>query len=449
MIEMTVEKIDIQHVFIAPDRARKDFGDVEQLAQSIRDQGLINPILVRRLPNGPKPYELIAGERRFRAFCMAGVGPLIPAHVKDEVSDLELKVYELEENVQRKNLSWKEESENLRQIHELRQKLALENQQKWTLENTAEVVGRSKGLVSQQINLAKKLQERPDLAAKVQHLPLHPAIREIQQIEEAERFERLAKAKKSALSETEQEGTTKTEPDLDFQLCDALGYLSTLADESVDLILTDPPFGLEDIETMRQARRGSVTQSYTSKLSETDNMTKSSVVELMAKVLPEFGRVLRPGSHFYIFFEFGSISHLVDLMPKELVVEWPLLIWDKGRTTTTFTGYNYPSCAEAILFGYKAPRSRRLQKASKQILTYAPLHSKDKVHPFQKPEALLMFLITQSSFIGQTVLDPFAGSGSTLKAALKCGRLGRGCEPNRDNFCKAQVNLYAQEEASK
>ena len=93
------------------EQIRKHFEDetnsLSELAESIKQRGVLQPILLRPAPNG-SGYELIAGERRFRAAQLAGLSS-IPAHIKN-LSDEEAEDAQLAENIQRKNLTQQEEA---------------------------------------------------------------------------------------------------------------------------------------------------------------------------------------------------------------------------------------------------------------------------------------------------------------------------------------------------
>jgi len=95
-------------------RRRFDAAELEQLAQSIREKGVLQPILVRPAPDGR--YEIVAGERRWRAAQAAGVR-MIPALVRS-LSDAESVEIAIVENVQRADLSAIEEAEGYRSLAE-------------------------------------------------------------------------------------------------------------------------------------------------------------------------------------------------------------------------------------------------------------------------------------------------------------------------------------------
>lgn len=129
---------------------------LEELADSIRAQGLVQPIVVR--PVGDGRYEIIAGERRWRASRLAGLAT-IPVLVKD-VSDRSAIAMALIENIQRENLNPMEEANAL---HRLREEFEMTHQQ------AAEAVGKSRAAVTNLLRLrnlhdsVKRLVENCDL----------------------------------------------------------------------------------------------------------------------------------------------------------------------------------------------------------------------------------------------------------------------------------------------
>jgi ParB family transcriptional regulator, chromosome partitioning protein len=134
-------------------RTRMDEGSLYELAESIKNQGVMQPILVRPVGgDAAGGYEIIAGERRFRAAKLAGLDE-VPVLVKP-VSDESAAVMALIENIQREDLNPLEEAQGLQR---------LVGEFKLTHEQAAQAVGRSRSAAS---NLLRLLQ----LAEPVQHL---------------------------------------------------------------------------------------------------------------------------------------------------------------------------------------------------------------------------------------------------------------------------------------
>ena len=131
-------------------RTRMDEGSLYELAESIKSQGIMQPILVRPVAGGR--YEIIAGERRFRAARLAGLGevPVLVRQVPDEAA----AVMALIENIQREDLNPLEEAQGLKR---------LVDEFKLTHDQAAQAVGRSRSAAS---NLLRLL----NLAAPVQQM---------------------------------------------------------------------------------------------------------------------------------------------------------------------------------------------------------------------------------------------------------------------------------------
>ena len=132
-------------------RTRMDEGALYELAESIKGQGLMQPILVRPVTGGATPYEIIAGERRFRAAQLAGLDA-VPVLVKS-VPDEAAAVMALIENIQREDLNPLEEAQGLQR---------LVSEFGLTHEQAAQAVGRSRSAATnllRLLNLAEAVQQ--------------------------------------------------------------------------------------------------------------------------------------------------------------------------------------------------------------------------------------------------------------------------------------------------
>ena len=132
-------------------RTRMDEGSLYELAESIKSQGVMQPVLVRPLSGTASDYEIIAGERRVRAARLAGLDD-VPVLVKD-VPDEAAAVMALIENIQREDLNPLEEAQGLQR---------LVNEFKLTHEQAAAAVGRSRSAASnllRLLNLAPPVQQ--------------------------------------------------------------------------------------------------------------------------------------------------------------------------------------------------------------------------------------------------------------------------------------------------
>ena len=139
-------RVSIDQVRTGPRNPRKDFKDEElsELADSIRSKGLIQPIIVRRDPNDANGYEIVAGERRWRAAQKAGLHE-VPVIVRDlnEKEVLELAIIE---NVQRADLNAIEEAGGYRDLIE---------RFNYSQEQLSDIIGKSRSHVANTLRLLK------------------------------------------------------------------------------------------------------------------------------------------------------------------------------------------------------------------------------------------------------------------------------------------------------
>ena len=116
---MDVINLSINEV-VVQDRVRKDLGDIDELCNSIKEVGLIQPIVLTR------EHYLVAGERRLRSLQRLGINTLIHAKTfiyNDEQDKLRIQAMEIGENVRRKQLSWQEEVLAKKRLLETLQKI--------------------------------------------------------------------------------------------------------------------------------------------------------------------------------------------------------------------------------------------------------------------------------------------------------------------------------------
>jgi len=131
--------IPVEDIDPNPNQPRQALGDLSELVSSIREKGVLEPILVR--PRGSR-FQIIAGERRYRAACEVGLAE-IPCIVR-ETGDAEMMELALIENLQRKDLSAFEEADGLRVLAET---------YGYTHERMAEKIGRSRTSITETLSL--------------------------------------------------------------------------------------------------------------------------------------------------------------------------------------------------------------------------------------------------------------------------------------------------------
>lgn len=411
--------LELKNLIIPPDRGRKEFLRIAEMAESIQKFGLIHPIVVAPA-DVPGKFILVAGERRYRGAILAGCGE-VQASLREDSEDM-LAEIELEENACRMNISYEEEGNILRKIMDRKKK----QDPKWGVAETAQMTNRSVGDVSGKIKIAKVLKARPDLKEKCEGKPYTAAIRIIEQTEEAEKIQRLADQGQIQLT-------------TEIRLGDCEQLIMDIESDSIDLLLTDPPYGIKKIEDLREG--GSSKLVGHQLMGDAHNMDLESVVEMITNLAPQLNRVMKPGAHFYMFCGFQYISEFVGALYPFLEFQPPIVIWDRGRPSSPGYGYNYMSRCEAIIYGCKPPRSRRLEEDMYQLIECPDVPKNLRMYPTEKPTPLLKTLIGQSTSPNGLVFDPFAGSGSSLVAARQAGRRGIGFEIDQQAYLRTQQRL--------
>jgi site-specific DNA-methyltransferase (adenine-specific) len=205
---------------------------------------------------------------------------------------------------------------------------------------------------------------------------------------------------------------------------DAVAWLRALPSESIDLVVTDPPY--ESLEKHRAI--GTTTRLKHSKASSNDWFSifhNDRFPELFAEVY----RVLRRNTHFYLFCDPETMFVAKPLAEAAGFKFWKPLIWDKRKIGM---GYHYRARYECILFFEKG--KRKLNDLGIADILEAPRISGG--YPAEKPAAVSEVLIRQSTDPGQLVIDPFMGSGSVGVAAVTQRRVFCG-----NDLCREAVDI--------
>lgn len=191
--------------------------------------------------------------------------------------------------------------------------------------------------------------------------------------------------------------------------------LPTLPKASIDLVATDPPYGMN--------YRSNMGQNFGPIANDDGSLDWDAV-------LAQCIRVLRPKRHLYVF---GALG-----FGDAPIAGHISLIWDKANIGMGDLSLPWAPQHEPIDFGVYIPSkanradgagglTARLRKGS--IIRVGRPNSRGvHRHPTEKPVALMRQLIESSSCVGETVLDPFLGSGSTVVAAALSGRRCIGIE---------------------
>lgn len=207
---------------------------------------------------------------------------------------------------------------------------------------------------------------------------------------------------------------------------DCFNILSQMDDASVDLVLSDPPYSSK---THEGARTGSWSKDGDTpdKLLTFDSITPDEFVEFSHQAV-------RVSKRWVITFCDWRYAHLL-----EDVGLVRLGAWVKGNSSPQFTGDRPAQGWEAIAILHRPGKKRWNGGGKAATWHYNKVNA--EWHPSQKPLPLLRNLIHLFSDPGETVLDPFMGSGGTVLASLQMGRRAIGIEKDEKYYRIAQERL--------
>jgi site-specific DNA-methyltransferase (adenine-specific) len=200
--------------------------------------------------------------------------------------------------------------------------------------------------------------------------------------------------------------STVQAPTFDLSCGDAVEWLQQLPDASVDLIVTDPPY--ESLEKHRAV--GTTTRLKNSKASSNKWFSIFPNARF-AELFEELFRVLRKDRHFYLFCDAETMFAAKPIAEECGFRFWKPLVWDKRKIGM---GYHYRARYEFILFFEKG--KRKLNDLGVPDIIEEPRVYRG--YPAEKPVPVSQVLIRQSTQPGETVIDPFMGSGSAGAAAI-------------------------------
>lgn len=239
--------------------------------------------------------------------------------------------------------------------------------------------------------------------------------------------------------------------DCTLYLADCIEVMHTLPDKSVDIIWTDPPYGLGNQQDDLQAARvrDQVKGGRRTKAQPIQNDSGEDFSSLMQSMINLSGKLLKPVGAFLCCCMGGGGQSLVFCQVAQWIENsmdfFHAVVWDKSARGNGM-GWRYRRNYEFI---YVAHRFKgRLawnedQEAQPNILRHSPVQ--DRQHPNQKPVDLIQDMLRWHGQEGCLVLDPCMGSGSTGVAAVNMGMRFIGCEIDEATFdlaCQRIENAY-------
>ena len=162
------EKILLAQI-VSSERMRKDLGDIESLKESLAEHGLLQSIGVRPSPTAQGFFQVIWGGRRFEAATQLGWEDIECKIITCE-EDYELREKELEENIRRKDMTWREQAVSMYEIHDLKVRRNAIIGERWGYRETGQLLGISLGNVSYTLEVAKRLRAGDEEIAEAPNL---------------------------------------------------------------------------------------------------------------------------------------------------------------------------------------------------------------------------------------------------------------------------------------
>lgn len=214
---------------------------------------------------------------------------------------------------------------------------------------------------------------------------------------------------------------------------DCFEFLKTIEDSSVDLVLTDPPYGISKKTGFKNVVNGVPRFAVSMDFGEWDkNFTG------LDRVLKEFYRVLRDGGTVIVFYDIWKLQSLKKWMEDAGFGQVFFIQWEKTNPVPINSTRNYLTNArEVALRAIKGSNPTFNSKHDNGIYLYPICHGKHRKHPTQKPVELFEELIEEHSNEGDLVLDCFLGAGTTAIAAKHTGRRFKGCDNNKEYYYHA------------
>ena len=288
---------DRQLLFLEPaqilfeDRAREKYDDLDELAESIREKGIIQPLAVQATDN-PEQFRLLAGGRRFSAAVLARLRPLPAIAFPADLSDLDRKEIELFENIHRQNLAWQEEDKLTREIHQLMVKkfgVAVGGGGATSGHghaSTARLLGKERSTVTKALKRAEALEEYPELE---QAKTASDADRILRSIERKNSSASAAAAYDKEAEVYSDEEAAKRNLAAGYLVGDFNELVKQIPDRSIDIVEVDPPYAI-DLPSIKKAQQYT-TLGYLEAQDE-------EYITFMTNVIKESYRVLRTDGWF-------------------------------------------------------------------------------------------------------------------------------------------------------
>ncbi len=210
---------------------------------------------------------------------------------------------------------------------------------------------------------------------------------------------------------------------------DSLLLSHNLPSNQINCVITDPPFGVDFVSRRAVTPAG---KEWAIPVQNDGDLDSAIILfnNVMDVVLPK----CTTEAELYVFTRWDVVDEWIKQvrgLARHGFAYKMLLVWDKGIPGMGDIDSNWGCGHELILYCKRGRREVPFRRSS--IIAVDKVHPSELIHPTEKPVALIEKLIEMSTNVGDLVVDPFAGSGSTVVAAMKQGRSGIGIELDPDH----------------
>tara|TARA_B100000282_G_scaffold121793_1_gene86813 strand:- start:437 stop:1270 length:834 start_codon:yes stop_codon:yes gene_type:complete len=270
---------------------------------------------------------------------------------------------------------------------------------------------------------------------------------------------------------------TAAQNEIDIQNTSGMEYLNTIDNNSVDLVLTDPPYvisrdtgmnshynevkenekqGIEFIKTEEEWEKYKKLNSITDDSKKNNYMKYGTIygkkycvktdygtwdseftLEILELFISEYYKKLKKGGTMIVFFDIWKITHLKEIMEKCKFKQIRFIEWIKTNPQPLNSKTNYlTNCREIALLGVKGGKPTFNSSYDNAIYNYPLQGGVNRFHPTQKSLPLFEELIRKHSNENDVVMDTFLGGGTTAIACKNTNRTFKGCEISKEYYDK-------------
>jgi site-specific DNA-methyltransferase (adenine-specific) len=204
---------------------------------------------------------------------------------------------------------------------------------------------------------------------------------------------------------------------------DCLEEMKNIESGSIDMVLTDPPYGMSFQSNYR--------------IYKYDKITNDNSLIWLDEFTSEIHRVMKDNTAGYVFCSFHHIDKFKQSLEKLFKIK-NILVWEKNNTSMGDLKGDFAPKIEFIIFIHKG---RRMINGKRDPNIFKFSRTGNKLHPTEKPVDLCEYLISKFSDEGQTILDPFMGSGTTGVACKNLNREFIGIELDKGYFDIAEARI--------